>query len=123
VRLRPKTLALVLLALLSFAFPALERAMTGRVEMFSTYGIVDTVLSLIAIFVWYHLDKDEHHYRAGTLMNAGVLVAAIVALPIYLVRSRGWRRGAIAIAWAAAFLAVIFALEELGEWLGAALTS
>ena len=115
--------ALVALAVMSFAFPALERAMTGRVEMLSGYGIADTVLSLIAIFVWYHLDKDEQHYRAGMLMNAGVLVAAIVALPIYLIRSRGWKRGAIAIAWAALFLAVIFGLEEAGERLGAALTS
>jgi hypothetical protein len=120
---RGKHAALIALAVLSFVFPAIERAMTGGVEMLSTYGIVETILSLIAIFVWYHLDKDEYHYRAGILMNAGVLVAAIIALPIYLLRSRGWKRGAIAIAWAAAFLAVIFALEEAGEWLGAALTS
>jgi hypothetical protein len=120
---RGKRAALIALAVLSFIFPALEQAMTGRVEMLSNYGIAETVLSLIAIFVWYHLDKDEHNYRAGILMNAGVLVAAIVALPIYLIRSRGWKRGGIAIAWAAVFLAVIFALEEAGEWLGATLTS
>lgn len=120
---RGKLGALIALGVLSFAFPAVEQAMTGRVEMLSNYGIAETVLSLIAIFVWYHLDKDEHHYRAGILMNAGVLVAAIVALPIYLIRSRGWKRGAIAICWAAVFLAVIFALEEAGELLGATLTS
>src|SRR5512138_2443616 len=120
---RGKLGALIALAVFSFAFPAIEQAMTGRVEMLSNYGIAETVLSLIAIFVWYHLDKEEHNYRAGILMNAGVLVAAIVALPIYLIRSRGWKRGAIAICWAAVFLAVIFALEEAGELLGATLTS
>jgi len=120
---RGKLGALIALGVFSFAFPAVEQAVTGRVEMLSNYGIAETVLSLIAIFVWYHLDKDEHNYRAGILMNAGVLVAAIVALPIYLIRSRGWKRGGIAIAWAAVFLAVIFALEEAGELLGGTLTS
>ena len=56
-------------------------------------------------------------------MNAGVLVFAAIALPIYLVRSRGWKQGGIAIALALVFLGVTFLLGEAGEWLGAALTS
>jgi hypothetical protein len=120
---RAKAAALVTLGGISLAMPAIERAMTGRVEMLSTYGLVETVLSLIALFWWFHLDKAEHDYRASKLMNAGVLIFAAIALPIYFVRSRGWKRGGIAIAWALAFLCVMFALEEAGEWLGARLTS
>jgi hypothetical protein len=56
-------------------------------------------------------------------MNSGMLVLAAVALPIYFVRSRGWKRGARAIGVALLFLAGMFVLEELGERLGAALTS
>ncbi len=119
---RPKNLALIALAVISLAMPAVERAMTGRVELLSTYGLVETALSLIALFWWFHLDKAEHDYRAGKLMNAGVLIFAAIALPIYFVRSRGWKRGGIAIAWALLFLCVMFALEEAGEWLGAVLT-
>ena len=116
---RDKAAALVALAVITFVMPALERAITGQVEMLSTYGLVDTGLSLIALFWWFHLDKAEHDYRAGRLMNAGVLVLAAFALPIYFVRSRGWKRGAIAIACAAVFLGLIFVLEEAGEWIGA----
>jgi hypothetical protein len=47
-----------------------------------------------------------------------MLLAAIVALPIYFVRTRGWRRGAHAIALAAAFVLLTFLLGEAGEWLG-----
>ena len=118
-----KTVALILLAVLSFASPALERAVTGRVELMSNFGLAETLLSLVVLFWWYHLDKAEHDYRAGRLMNSGMLVLAAVALPIYFVRSRGWKRGARAIGVALLFLAGMFVLEELGERLGAALTS
>jgi hypothetical protein len=56
-------------------------------------------------------------------MNAGVLLLAVAALPIYFIRSRGWRRGARAIALAALFLGATFALGEAGERLGTFLTS
>ena len=113
-----KLAALVTLAAISFVMPAIERAMTGHVEMLSNYGLVETALSIIALFWWFHLDKAEHHYRAGVLMNGGVLLVAAIALPIYFVRSRGWKRGGIAIAWAIGVLGVMFALETAGEWLG-----
>jgi len=115
---KDKAAALIALAAISFVMPALERAMTGRVEMLSTYGLVETALSLIALFWWFHLDKAEQNYRAGKLMNAGVLILAAVALPIYFLRSRGWKRGGIAIVWAIVFLGVMFVLETAGEWLG-----
>jgi xanthine/uracil permease len=118
-----KTGTLIILAALSFASPALERAVTGRVEMLSNFGWAEMLLSLIVFFCWYHLDKAEYDYRAGRLMNAGMLVLAALALPIYLIRSRGWKRGGRAIGVALAFLAGTLLLAELGEWLGAALTS
>lgn len=119
----PKAVALIVLAVLSFASPVLERMITGRVEALSDFGLAETLASLVVLFWWYHLDKADHNYRAGKLMNAGVLVVAAIALPIYFVRSRGWKRGAIAIGAALLFLAGAFALGELGERLGAALAS
>ena len=80
-----------------------------------------TLVSLVLIFWWYHLDKLERGYRAGKLMNAGMLVMVVVAMPIYLLRSRGWKEGAIATLVAAAFLGAMLALEFAGEKLGALL--
>jgi hypothetical protein len=114
-----KLAALATMATFSFICPAIEGAMTGRVELLSSYGLAETALSLVALFWWFHLDKAEHNYRAGKLMNAGVLIFAAIALPIYFVRSRGWKRGGIAIGFALVFLCVMFVLEEAGEWLGA----
>jgi hypothetical protein len=120
---RAKATALVLLAAIALVSPALEMAMTGRVEMFSSYGLVETAVSLVLLFWWYHLDKADHGYQAGRLMNAGVLLLAVIALPVYFIRSRGWARGARAIVAAALFLGATLALSELGERLGALLTS
>jgi hypothetical protein len=114
--------ALLILALLSFVSPLAERIITGRVEMFSTFGLVETAIGLVILFCWYHLDKAEQGYRAGPLMNGGVLLVAIVALPIYFIRSRGCKRGAITIGLAALFFAATLALAELGEWLGGRVT-
>jgi hypothetical protein len=116
-----KRWALAILALLSFLSPLVERIVTGRVEMLSTFGLVEAALGLVVLFWWYHVDKAEHGYRAGPLMNGGVLVLAIVALPIYFIRSRGWKRGAITTGLAALFFVATLALAELGEWLGARL--
>ena len=120
---RAKAAALMVLAAISLLSPALEMALTGRVEMFSTYGLLETAVSLVVLFWWYHLDKADHNYEAGKLMNAGVLLLAVVALPIYFVRSRGWRQGARAIVLAAVFLAATFVLGEIGERLGGVFTS
>jgi hypothetical protein len=120
---RPKALALIMLAVLSFIAPLAERWATGRVEPFSGYGLAEMALSLVVLFWWYHVDKAEHAYQAGKLMNAGVLLLAVVALPVYFIRSRGWQRGIRTTALALLFLGVTLALGEAGEWLGAALTS
>ncbi|HEX2565910.1 MAG TPA: hypothetical protein VHL85_03565 [Burkholderiales bacterium] len=114
----PKLVALGLLAAVIFFTPIVEGLATGKVESMSPIDIAGTLLSLLPLYWWYHLDKAEHHYRAGALMNVGIGLVAIVALPVYLIRSRGWRRGGIAIGYGAAFTGLLYLLEWLGEWLG-----
>jgi peptidoglycan/LPS O-acetylase OafA/YrhL len=120
---RPKLVALGLLALISLISPMMEKLVTGRVEMLSRFGMIETVVSLVVLFWWYHMDKREWSYKAGPLMNGGVLAFAIVALPVYFVRTRGWKKGAVTIALALAFLAATLLLGEGGEKLGEVLGS
>jgi hypothetical protein len=56
-------------------------------------------------------------------MNAGVIALAVVALPIYFVRSRGWKRGSLFTLMFAAAVGVTLVLEWLGEEIGAAIVS
>ena len=119
--MRQKRAALAALALIAFAGPLVEQWASGGVEAFSRYDMAVTLLSLPFLFWWYHVDKHEHGYRAGVLMNGGVLAAAIVALPIYFVRSRGWKRGLFTAALAALFFGGLLLLGEAGERVGALL--
>lgn len=111
-------MALVLLGLLSLIGPFVEVAITGRVEPFGKFELGETLVAVALIYWWYHVDKREHNYHAGPLMNAGVIALTIVAMPVYLIRSRGWKAGSIATALAAVILGLTFALGELGERLG-----
>lgn len=75
-------------------------------------------ISLVLLFWWWHQDKAERDYTSSRLMNAGVLMLAAIVLPIYFLRTRGWKRGGAAIGIGAAFLLLTFMLAEAGEWLG-----
>jgi hypothetical protein len=118
---KPKIVALALLAALTLGVSAVEAALTGGSESYSAYDIAGSFLALLPLYWWYHLDKAERDYRAGPLMNVGMVAAVIVALPIYLVRSRGWKGGVRANAVAAVGLAALYLLEWLGEAAGKAL--
>jgi hypothetical protein len=120
---RQKIVALILLAALSLFAPIVETLAAGRVEPYGKFDLVETFLAITLIYWWYHADKSERQYRAGPLLNGGVIAAAVLALPIYFVRSRGWKRGALASAAAALAFAVMLALGEIGESIGAALVS
>ena len=119
--MRSKLLALGMLAVLSIAGPIAEAAATGRIDSMGKFDLAETFVAITLVYWWYHADKAEHGYRAGPLMNGGIILAAIVALPIYFVRTRGWKKGGLASLAALAFLGVTLGLEALGEWIGEAL--
>ena len=118
---RRKRYALALLAAITLVTPIVETLMTGRVEPFSNFDLGGSFLSLLPIYWWYHLDKDQTGYRAGPLLNVGVAALAIVALPVYFVRSRGWKRGGIICLYALGAVGVLYLLEALGEFIGEAI--
>ena len=111
-------MALALLAVVSFIGPFVEMLASGRVEALSKFDLATTIVSIPLIFWWYHVDKREHGYQAGPLMNGGILAVAVVALPIYFVRTRGWKRGGLATLLALGVFAILLGLSELGEWIG-----
>ena len=103
---------------MSFAGPLVEMLVTGQVEDFGRFEMAETLLAIALVFWWYHVDKRSRGYRAGPLMNGGVLAAAAIALPVYFVRSRGWKGGALATLVAVGVFLLSLLLENAGEWLG-----
>jgi hypothetical protein len=113
-----KICALAILAVISLLMPMLEMMFTGRVEDLGKWALVQNLLSIPPIFWWYHVDKAQKGYRAGPLMNVGVIALTIVALPIYFIRTRGWKRGSVSVLKGIVVFAGIIGLGMLGEWLG-----
>ena len=116
---KQKIWALALLGLVSLAGPFAEMLLTGRVDAYGKFELGEAFIALTLVFWWYHVDKAEQGYRAGPLMNGAMIVLLAIALPVYLLRSRGWKRGALATLAAAGAAAVSLGLGELGERLGA----
>lgn len=114
--------SLAILAVISLVVPLVEVVMTGRSEELGPYALAQNLLCIPPIFWWYHVDKAARSYRAGPLMNAGVVALAIAALPIYFIRSRGWKKGSLSILKGIVVVAAITLLGEAGEWIGKALT-
>jgi FtsH-binding integral membrane protein len=113
-----KLYALGLLALISFCGAVLEAVLTGRVEPFGKFDLVESLLSLVPLYWWYYLDKEQRRFSTGVVQNLAVVAVAVLGLPVYFIRSRGWKQGGIATALALAFWAVLVGLGLLGEKLG-----
>jgi len=95
--------------------------MTGRVEPFSKFDLGGSFPLAAADLLWYHLDKDETAYRAGRLLTSAWRRLRFVALPVYFVRSRGWKRGGVTGSLRAWRIGVLYLLEALGEVIGEAI--
>jgi hypothetical protein len=120
---RRKIYALGVLAAIAFVAALLEAAVTGHVDPFSKFGLAETFVSLLPIYYWYYVDKAQRQFHASPVLNVGVVALAVIAIPVYFIRSRGWKRGGISIAWAIGVLAMLFGLEYIGEAIGTAITS
>lgn len=120
---RRKLYALGAIALIALVMSVAETAMTGHVETLSVYGVIESALAIPLMYWWYYMDKQQTGYKAGPLMNVGVIAVAVIAFPIYFIRSRGWRRGAITTVQAGCFLGAVYLLEMLGETIGKAVAS
>jgi hypothetical protein len=114
--------ALLMLAVVSFVLPMGEFVIFKRpAAPMSGYMLAEAVLTAYAIYWWYVLDKREGKFRAGTFQNIGVAVFALVGLPVYFIRSRGWGRGSVAIGVSLCVLICVMLLAYLGELAGRAI--
>ena len=81
--------ALMLSALLS----GIARQFMAPNEVVAPIDILFMVVGAFLLFLWFRLDSDERNYRRSPLLNVGVISLAIVVLPYYFFRTRGFARG------------------------------
>ncbi len=79
-------------------------------------GDVVTIVPLGAIvFRWYHLDAQDHAYERSRWLNAAVVAVGALALPYYFIRTRGYRRGGLAVLGLGALCAGYLTLQSAGK--------
>jgi hypothetical protein len=81
----------------------------GQVLAPSSFGI--GIVAVFIAFAWYRMDSDGRAYKRSLLSSAAVIGVGIIALPYYLFRTRGFRRGALA---TLVFLLVAIGYSVLG---------
>lgn len=92
-----KSLVLVILAIASFVSGAIDQYFYPGRE-FPPTAMAFAIMSVALIFFWFRLDSTQFGYRRSPWLNVSVIALAIIALPYYFFRSRGFKRGAIATA-------------------------
>ena len=113
----PRIPALIILFTM-FAIGFVNVATTGRLSVPQPWNITERLLLVSLIYWWYHTDKTLRAYRTGPLLNMGVVVLFIVAIPVYLFRSRETRQGIKALLIFFVFAAVAIAALVAGVAVG-----
>lgn len=81
--------ALMLCALIS----GVVRQIVAPDEPVGPSDILFTIVGVFLLFFWFRLDSDERSYKRSPLLNVGVIALAVVVLPYYFFRTRGFARG------------------------------
>jgi hypothetical protein len=80
----------------------------------SGYYALTIIITTCIVFMWFHYDARSRDYAYSGKLRLGVLLCAAFAVPVYLVKSRGWKRATWAIAkWLIAFMLVNAVLTML----------
>jgi hypothetical protein len=111
------TKLVVLLSLgVAALFGGVARQLITPGQVFSDTDIPFMFLSIALVFFWFRLDANERGYRRSPLLNISVIAIALVALPYYFFRSRGFKRGALATGCLLLVLVGCSALQVIGEY-------
>lgn len=78
------------------------------------WSTLEKLALVVLVYWWFHADTAEQNYQPSWLLRGGIIFLAIVAVPVYLVRSRGGRQGGVALLKMFAFLMLWFALVVAG---------
>jgi hypothetical protein len=107
---------LALLPILSFAAGVWEYGPLLRPVPGSALLTIHAVSSLAIVVVWFLWDARERGYRASWILKLAMPILTVVALPYYLLRSRGFFAGVKALILAALVFAGTMAAYRVGTW-------
>jgi hypothetical protein len=117
----PKTKYYILMILaLGFADGAVAHFLFPG-QLIAPSSLVLSFAALFFIFLWYRIDSDSRGFRRSPLLSVAVVGVTILALPYYLIRTRGIRQGTLATLVMILVAVGYSAMGYLGQWVSRAL--
>lgn len=105
----------------AFALGCVNVVVTGSIRMPNGWQAAEQLLLYGLGYWWFYVDKQRLEFPAGKIQKIGVAFVPVVSIPVYLFRSRGVMRGALAFVGFAAFFVAMIASAILGGALGSQL--
>lgn len=92
-------------------------ASTAATEVADAIDLGLAFAMVFLIFLWYRIDAEQRGFKRSLLLNVSIVLLAAIAVPYYLIRSRGWQHGQIAVLKAVLVFLGSIALSALGAML------
>ncbi len=100
-----------------FLVSFIERLATGEIDPVGPGEWATIAIAIVLLLQWLSLDSAEHNYEVGFGLRTLTVGLAIIGLPYYFFRSRGWCAGLVAIVETGAVVAGYEAASWFGETL------
>lgn len=78
----------------------------------SASAIVFAIAGALFAFLWVRMDAEQRNFQCSRFLATSIVGLTIVALPYYLFRTRGFRKGCVGVL---AFLGVLFGYGIMAE--------
>ena len=112
---KAQTKLLALLPASSLVFGCLEYGPARGPEPSNALFTLHAVSSVLLVFLWFWIDTRDRAYKASIFLKIGMLGVTVVALPYYLLRSRGLVGGFKALALSILVFAGTMAAYRVGS--------
>ncbi len=83
-------ISLVICCFASAIFGALDFFLYEHDAWLSASDWIYTIVFVGTVAAWCHCDAQYRGYRISKVMRIGIILLMCVAVPIYLIASRGW---------------------------------
>jgi hypothetical protein len=109
-----RTHILALLLAVTAVYGVVDARQMALHIQYSGWEVLSTLMFSFLCFCWYRLDSDVLMYRRTALLNVGIVMFAVLAVPYYLVRSRPAGQKGRALLRLAGFCALLVVAAGIG---------
>lgn len=109
---------LIFLVLTVFVFGLLNAILNGHFRASQPWHLIEQLSLVTLAYWWYYNDKHKRQFTSNRWLNIGVVALWIIAIPIYLFRSRGAKGGAIAFTFFVLFSVTLVVVWSIGVAVG-----